>query len=165
MTGVVLDTNILISANLNGGGLKSLVVSLALAGVLKLYPSKAVLAEYERVLHYPRLKFLPEETNRFIHRVRQAGTLVYPTEIVTKAPHEPDNRFLECAQAVVADSLVTAISATSPTPGKAPESSTAASCAKLLLSSSAATCKFSYAPQNNHVPSQTRFRAPSRPGL
>lgn len=107
MIGVVLDTNVLVSANLNDDGLEAFVVNLCLAGRLRLYLSEPILTEYERVLFYPRLRFEPEATITFLRRIRMAGNMVSPTETVTKASHEPDNRFLECAGTARANFLVT----------------------------------------------------------
>lgn len=107
MTGVVLDTNVLVSANLNDDGLEAFVVSLALAGLLQFYVSEPILQEYERVLRYPRLKFLPEQVTAFLLLLRQKSVIVAPTHIATEAKHEPDNRFLECAEKAGAGFLVT----------------------------------------------------------
>jgi predicted nucleic acid-binding protein len=52
MIGLILDTNVLVSANLNGDGLEALVVSLALNRKVQLYVSEPILAEYEQVLLY-----------------------------------------------------------------------------------------------------------------
>lgn len=107
MTGVVVDTNVLVSANLNDEGFEAFVVYLCLAGRLTLYVSGPILEEYERVLYYPRLKFQPVAVAAVLQRLRKASTLISPTMVVTKAKHEPDNRFLECAEAAAADFLVT----------------------------------------------------------
>ena len=66
MIGVVLDTNVVVSANLNDEGLEAFVVSLALERQVRLYVSAPILAEYEQVLRYSRLKFLPREIRRFL---------------------------------------------------------------------------------------------------
>jgi PIN domain len=58
---VVLDTNVLVSANLNVEGIEALVVSLVLNRKIEICVSAAILGEYERVLLYPRLKFIPKE--------------------------------------------------------------------------------------------------------
>jgi putative PIN family toxin of toxin-antitoxin system len=107
MIGVVLDTNVLVSANLNDEGLEAVVVSLALNRQIRLYVSSPILEEYERVLRYPKLKFLPEETTALLNRIRQAAVVVRPAGTVSESEHEPDNRFLECAEAAGADFLVT----------------------------------------------------------
>ena len=52
MIGLILDTNVLVSANLNGDGLEALVVSLALNRKVQPYVSEPILAEYEQVLLY-----------------------------------------------------------------------------------------------------------------
>ena len=69
--------------------------------------SEPILKEYEQVLSYPRLRFVPQEVARFLARVRSASILVAPTRRVSASPDEPDNRFLECAEAAGADFLVT----------------------------------------------------------
>lgn len=107
MIGLVLDTNVLVSANLSGEGLEALVVSLALNRRTQLYVSEPILQEYERVLRYPRLKFVPSEVTRFLARLRLGSFLVMPAHTVSASRDEADNRFLECAEAARADFLVT----------------------------------------------------------
>jgi uncharacterized protein len=107
MTRLVLDTNVLVSANLNDEGLEALIVSLALNRKLELCVSPPILEEYERVLLYPRLKFDPTEISHFLDRLRQSSTVINPTQQVSESPDEADNRFLECAEAAGADFLVT----------------------------------------------------------
>src|ERR1700680_3318453 len=107
MIGVVLDTNVVVSANLHDEGLEAFVASLALDNQLQLCISGPILQEYERVLRYPHLKFLPDDVTRFLARVRRSAILVEPTTIITKARHEPDNRFLECADIAGAEFVIT----------------------------------------------------------
>ena len=107
MIRLVLDTNILVSANVNDEGLEAMVVSLGLNKKVQLCVSEPVLTEYEQVLSYPRLKFVPKQITVFLERLRSASILVAPTHTVSASPDEPDNRFLECAEAAGADFLVT----------------------------------------------------------
>jgi uncharacterized protein len=107
MIRLVLDTNILVSANVNGGGLEAMVVSLGLNKKVQLCVSEPVFNEYEQVLSYPRLKFVRKEITSFLGRLRSASILVAPTHRVSASPDEPDNRFLECAESAGADFLVT----------------------------------------------------------
>ena len=107
MIRVVLDTNVLVSANLSDAGLEALVVSLALNRKIQLHVSEPILQEYERVLRYPRLRFEPGQVARFLARLRRGSVLVMPTRAVSASPDEADNRFLECAEAASADFLVT----------------------------------------------------------
>jgi len=107
MIGLVLDTNVLVSANLNAEGLEALIVSLALNRKVRLYVSEPILTEYERVLLYPRLKFNPQEVSAFMVLLRSASILAKPTHTVRESTDEADNRFLECAETAAADFLVT----------------------------------------------------------
>ena len=107
MIRVVLDTNVLVSANLSEEGLEALVVSLALNRKIQLHVSEPILQEYERVLRYPRLKFEAKEVARFLARLRRGSVLVMPTRTLSASPDEADNRFLECAEAARTDFLVT----------------------------------------------------------
>lgn len=107
MIGVVLDTNVVVSANLKADGLEAWVVSLALNRKMEFYVSEPLLEEYERVLLYPRLGLKEPEVRRFMTLLRRVGTLVKPTRKVTASPDEADNRFLECAEAAKAQFLVT----------------------------------------------------------
>jgi uncharacterized protein len=107
MIRLILDTNVLVSANLNNDGLEALVVSFVLNRKLRLCVSKEILGEYERVLFYPRLKFDPQEVRRFLNRLRRESILLKPHQRITESPDEADNRFLECAEAAAAGFLVT----------------------------------------------------------
>ena len=107
MIGLVLDTNVLVSANLNADGLEAVVVALALNGKIQMHVSGPILAEYERVLLYPRLKFKPAQIRKVMALLRDRSVLVTPVKVVTACRDEPDNRFLECAEAAGAEFLVT----------------------------------------------------------
>lgn len=88
-------------------GFEALVVSLALNRRLHWYVSEAILEEYDRVLRYPRLGFLSRQVDRFLDAIHRSSMPVTPQLVVTRALHEPDNRFLECAEEAQADFLVT----------------------------------------------------------
>jgi putative PIN family toxin of toxin-antitoxin system len=107
MIRLVLDTNVLVSASINDHGLEAWVVSLGLSQEIRICVSEPILNEYERVLLYPRLKFAVNEVARLLVRLRSASILAAPDHTVSVSPDEPDNRFLECAEAVRADFLVT----------------------------------------------------------
>ena len=104
---VVLDTNILVSALLKPQGLEDQVLRLALSGKVELYTSSAVLAEYTLVLPRPKLKLRPLEIERALTELRKASKIVHPHRTLAIAGHEPDNRFLECADRAIADFLIT----------------------------------------------------------
>jgi putative PIN family toxin of toxin-antitoxin system len=107
MIKLVVDTNILVSANLSDDGLEALIVSLALNRRIQFYVSEPILEEYQRVLRYPRLKFDMREVGQFLTRLRRSCVLVRPLYTVSVSPDDSDNRFLEYAEAANADFLVT----------------------------------------------------------
>lgn len=107
MIRLVLDTNVLVSANLNVGGLEAQIVALALSQEIQLCVSAAILEEYRRVLHYPRLKFVPREISRFLARLGSVSAIVTPVRTLSVSRDEADNRFLECAETANAEYLVT----------------------------------------------------------
>jgi putative PIN family toxin of toxin-antitoxin system len=107
MIRVVLDTNTVVSAQLKPMGLESTVLLFALHGSIALYVSQPILAEYQRVLYKPKLKFDSRRVEAVLADIGKAGHLVHPKHTLTDATHEPDNRFLECAAVARADFLVT----------------------------------------------------------
>ena len=107
MNSLVLDTNVVVSANLNPEGNEALVVSLALNRKVRLFVSRPILEEYERVLLYPRLKFDAGAVGRFMALLRKTARLVTPARTIAESVDDADNRFLECAEAAHADFLVT----------------------------------------------------------
>ena len=100
--------------------LEAVVVALAFHGKIQMYVCGPVLAEYERVLLYPRLKFTPAQVSKVIALLRDRSVLVTPARVVTACRDEPDNRFIECAEAAGADFLVTGNKRHFPHAGKPP---------------------------------------------
>jgi len=108
MIRVVIDTNVVVSANLVDEGPSAAVLSLAIDKKIRMYVSAAVLAEYEEVLHRPRLKFAPKRIEDSLADIRDAAELVQPTRNIEEIRRdEPDNRFLECADAAGAEYIIT----------------------------------------------------------
>ena len=107
MIRLVLDTNAVVSAQLKPAGLEAVVLLLALRRVVQLCISPPILAEYQRVLYKPKLKFNPRRVEAVLLDIGAASRLVHPVDVLTAASHESDNRFLECVQAARADYLVT----------------------------------------------------------
>ena len=107
MIGVVLDTNVIVSAHLKEKGLEAGVLRLALAGTLAFYVSEPILAEYELLLRRKKFSFEPHRIKQSMTRIRRVGVVVAPTTSVSVSSDESDNRFLECAEEAQADYLVT----------------------------------------------------------
>jgi uncharacterized protein len=107
MIRVVLDTNVVISAALIAEGLPAAIFDLAMKQIILMIVSPAILAEYEKVLNYPRLKLEPSRIKGFLSDIRKAGELVTPRHTLQISRDESDNRFYECAEAGKADFLIT----------------------------------------------------------
>ncbi len=107
MIRVVLDTNVVVSAALSDEGLPGAIFDLAMNNKILMVVSANILAEYEKVLHYPRLKLEPARAKGFLSDIRKASELVSPGRALTISRDESDNRFYECAEAGKADFLIT----------------------------------------------------------
>ena len=108
MIRVVIDTNVVVSANLVDEGPSAAILSLAIAKKIRMFVSAAVLAEYEEVLHRPRLKFDHKRIEASLAEIRDTAELVQPARSIQEIKRdEPDNRFLECADAAGAEYIVT----------------------------------------------------------
>jgi uncharacterized protein len=107
MIGVILDTNVVVSALLNDEGREATVVDLAVTGAVRLFASDDILSEYEETLSQPKFPLDPDTVKRALDSLRAVAVIVEPMEQLAVSPHEPDNRFLECAEAAEANFLVT----------------------------------------------------------
>jgi len=108
MIRVVIDTNVVVSAALDDESLPAAVLSLAIHKNILMFISTPILAEYEEVLSRPHLKLPPERVKAFLAEIHGSAKVVHPTRIISRIKKdEPDNRFLECAQAADANYLVT----------------------------------------------------------
>ncbi len=104
---IVVDTNIFVSAAITDRGIPAAVLDSVATGRCVLCLSEAVLAEYGSVLRRPKLQLEPLRVEYLLKLAAEEGVLVTPTGTVAESPDEPDNRFLECAEAAKADYLVT----------------------------------------------------------
>ena len=104
---VVYDTNVVVSAVLKPGSIPASLLALAMSRRVRLFLSPAILEEYTEVLRRPKFGFDAKAIEAFLRDLKRTATMVRPTQRITRAADEPDNRFLECAQAAHADYLVT----------------------------------------------------------
>ena len=105
--GVVLDTNVLISALAFPGSKPDQILARARRGELDLYVSPAILSEPERVLR-DKFRLSKQEVASRVRAIRRMAHLVHPTErIAVITANDDDNRILECAIAAHAEFLVT----------------------------------------------------------
>lgn len=108
---VVLDTNVIVSRFISEKGAPGRTLDLWEAGAFTLIVSKAVLAEYQRVMKYGslrgRLRASAAEIEGQMSGIRKFGLIVQPTERITGISDDPkDDKFLECALAGGADYIV-----------------------------------------------------------
>lgn len=104
---VVIDTNVVVSANLSDEGLPAAILDLAANKTILMFVSPAILAEYEAVLRRPRLNLSPTAVASSLAVIRNISRLVKPTRRLAAAADETDNRFLECAISAGADYIIT----------------------------------------------------------
>ncbi|MEK6968344.1 MAG: putative toxin-antitoxin system toxin component, PIN family [Nanoarchaeota archaeon] len=104
---VVLDTNVLISATLwKGSEAQKLIIKLS-EPKFKLFTSKDILSEYERVLI--RDFSHSDELARFkAEKLANIFTLVNPSRKIAAVTEDPtDNKIIECAVESSSDCIVT----------------------------------------------------------
>jgi uncharacterized protein len=108
MIGVVLDTNIVVSALLIPHGPPARVFLMALHNQnVQLCVSAEVFAEYEEVLKRPKFNFTVSAIEAALGGFGKKGFWVRPTGKVSACSDPDDDIFLECAEAATADYLVT----------------------------------------------------------
>lgn len=95
--GVVLDTNVVVSA-LGWGGKPEECLKLGLRGEVELIGSPDTLAELARVLEYPKFGFTEQERAALLSALLERTTVVRPDRNIDEIESDPeDNAFLECA--------------------------------------------------------------------
>jgi len=104
---IVLDTNVLVSAFLNPTGAPALVLTLILAGELKLLVDERILAEYAEVLARPRFALDPVDVAEVTRQLEADGERVATSASVVQLPDADDLPFIEVALSGKADVLVT----------------------------------------------------------
>lgn len=107
MIKIVIDTNILVSALLKTSGAEAAVFDCAAEGKVRWCVSPEILTEYADVLYRPKFTRIPREYISELLTLAAHANLVTPKVALSVSPHEPDNRFLECAEASGASYLIT----------------------------------------------------------
>jgi putative PIN family toxin of toxin-antitoxin system len=72
-----------------------------------MFVSQVILDEYLRILGKPKLKLVPRELEGFLVSLKQRAAWVLPEHRLQISPDEADNRFLECAETIDAEFLIT----------------------------------------------------------
>jgi putative PIN family toxin of toxin-antitoxin system len=103
----VIDTNVLVSAMISPDGNEALLVMALNQGRVTPYVSPEILREYSDVLLRPRFGFRAEDVDALLDLLRRRGNLLDPAPIAGVSPDPGDDKFIACALAGNADSLVT----------------------------------------------------------
>ena len=107
MIRVVIDTNVVVSANLIDEGLPASILDLAANRKILMCVFVDILAEYQEVLRRPRFKLALARIECSMALIRDTSRLINPRRTLKVSPHEADNRFYECAEAAKANFLIT----------------------------------------------------------
>ena len=107
MITIVIDTNVVISALLFGGGPGKLI-ELWKKNRIRPLISEEIMTEYLRVLAYPKFKLSEEEINYIIHQeilpfFKVVKSIPGPS-IIKKDPD--DDKFIQCAEAGNANIII-----------------------------------------------------------
>jgi uncharacterized protein len=105
--GLVVDTNVLVSAAIKPSGLQRTVVLLALTKPPRWFVSDGILSEYASVLAHRELAIRRGLRQQLLQLIKNRTHTVVPLRppVVTVDP--ADNIFVECADAARADYLIT----------------------------------------------------------
>ena len=103
----VYDTNVIVSATLKARSIPAFVVALAMRQQVQLYVSEPIWNEYDAAHYRAKFRLDPEAVALFPKELQQSATVVVPTQRLTAAVQESDNRFLECAATARATYIVT----------------------------------------------------------
>jgi len=103
--GVVFDTNVVLSAILFGGVPRDLLLA-ALDGHFRLWISRPLLAELDRVLRY-KFNYEPPASEVVVRELTALCTLAEPRQTIAACRDPDDSRVLECAVAADAQYVVT----------------------------------------------------------
>ncbi len=96
---VVLDTNVLVSGMITGGGTCARILDLAIEGFLETCVDARILAEYEAVLGRPELDIEPVDAETLGEFLRSYSTNVVAPPLKVQLPDPADQPFLEVASA------------------------------------------------------------------
>ncbi len=104
---IVLDTNVLVSAMLTGGGTADMALQLVLQREVVLLADSRILAEYDLVTARPRFGFDAIERLILLDTLREIAEPVIARPMRLTLPDPDDRVFVEVAVAGQADAIVT----------------------------------------------------------
>jgi putative PIN family toxin of toxin-antitoxin system len=96
---VIIDTNVIVSANLSEHGKLAEIMRLFYEGRLQMFITADILAEYKRVLAYKKLNISDKIQDGIINAVVAGGTFIEPPASAIPMPDESDRMFYDAAKA------------------------------------------------------------------
>jgi len=100
MINIVIDTNILVSAALSPEGNPAKIIALLAENIqIQIFCASDILAEYDRVLSYEKLKISSAKKDRLINLIQKIGIFIKPPASITPMPDESDRIFYDTAKA------------------------------------------------------------------
>jgi uncharacterized protein len=104
----VIDTNVLVSGLLSPTGNEALILLAIHQGLVHPCFSEEILDEYAAVLARPKFAFPSDEIAAVLTMFRSRGELFQPDACTAAVSTDPgDTKFLQCAEAALADYIVT----------------------------------------------------------
>lgn len=107
MMRIVLDTNVLVSAMLTGGGAPDFALQLVLQGAVTLLVDSRILAEYDDVTARARFKLDEMERRILLDVLANIAEPIVASPLRVALPDPDDRVFVEVAIAGGADAIVT----------------------------------------------------------
>ena len=104
---LVLDTNVLVSAMLTGGGAPDFALQLVLQGAVTLLADSRILSEYDEVTARSKFGFDERERRILIDVLAEIAEPVVASPLRVSLPDPDDRVFVEVAMAGAADAIVT----------------------------------------------------------
>jgi len=98
MKRVVIDTNVLVSSAISGGGNPERIMNGVSDKHLQLCYSQEILDEYKRVLAYDKLKISVETQGKIVRAIEKTGLLIEPTTSDFPMADETDRVFYDTAK-------------------------------------------------------------------
>lgn len=107
MIKIIIDTNILVSAQLDFDSASALILGAVFSNKAQLFVSNFILTEYENVLKRTKFGLSTKRIKRLISKIKRNSISVVSVARINRVKDEADNRFLECALAAEADFIIT----------------------------------------------------------
>ena len=104
---IVLDTNVLISALINPGGIPAKILNLILNGKLTVLYDNRIMGEYRVVLSRKKFDFSLEIIEPLLDYIKYEGEFIAAEPLKTHFLDEDDKMFLEVALSGKAEYLIT----------------------------------------------------------